>query len=243
MGAARGSHCDPHLFCLTAFSASSCSSRTASLCLPASFRAAAITRMIYSDQNFAMPNYRRHDNLNSAPMKYCKITIPTRKLGKIEPWPLGILEATLRSSHALQVATNNRDIKPHPRNLTSCKLPIVNIDRKLPTENIEGTLNLWMRNPPTANWDIDTCLLEPDQTCHFQPARLHTECRHHSVWIEGYCISHCTPNCYSDMAIQEFSTTDLVVRLLACQLKSLTKYSTYRFRTKMEVLGLAEPHL
>lgn len=129
MGVARESHCDPHLFCLTAFSASSSSSRTASLCLPASFRAAAITRMIYSDQNFAMPNYRRHDNLNSAPMKYCKFTIPTRKLGKIEPWPLGILEATLRSSHALQVATNNIEGTLSPTHGTSlpanCPLSIL----------------------------------------------------------------------------------------------------------------------
>ena len=45
------------------------------------------------------------------------------------------------------------------------------------------------------------------------------------------------------MAIQEFSSTDLVVRLLACQLKSLTKYSTYRFTTKMEAVGLAEARL
>jgi len=45
------------------------------------------------------------------------------------------------------------------------------------------------------------------------------------------------------MAIQESSSTDLEVRLLACQLKSLTKYSTYRFRTKMEAVGLAERHL
>ena len=172
-------------------------------------------------------------------------------MGKIEPYPLGILEATLNSNHALQVAHQQcwRGIKPHPQNLTPCKLPIVNIEapptmnRKLPTKNIEGTLNLWMRNPPTANWDINTCLLVPDQTCHFQPARLHTECRHHSVWIEGYCISHRTPNCYSNMAIPESSSTDLVVRLLACQLKSLTKYSTYWFKTKMEVVDLAEAHL
>ena len=97
-----------------------------------------------------MPNYGRHDNLNSTHLKHCKFKIPTRKLGKIEPWPLGILEAILRSSNALQVATNNiegtlspthhksptKGIKPHLWNLTHCKLPIVNIEAP-PTMNKE----------------------------------------------------------------------------------------------------------